>query len=135
MQIQDITIKELYGILIAAITISTTIGTVIGKWKQQKKQFKEDFLAPIKEENIEIRDEITKTREELILLIKNQDLNTCRNQLVMGFNDLKQAADLGQDVSDVFIQNLHELYTHYCELGGNSYVHSEFEKLQKEGLL
>lgn len=128
MQIQDITIGQIWGLLVIIIGISATIGGAVGKWKEQKKDFSKKLYAPFEQK-------ITNLEEKITNLMKDQDLRNCRTQLIQGFNELRHAAELDQEVSEVYIQNLHDLYSHYCELGGNSYVHSEFEKLKKEGLL
>lgn len=41
----------------------------------------------------------------------------------------------GEPVSDIELERFHEEYSWYCEHGGNSYIKSRVDKLQKEGKL
>ena len=59
------------------------------------------------------------------------DLNSTKNYLSKCFNDLKQ----GQELSESCKQRIYEQMEHYESLGGNSYIHQEFENLKKEGKL
>ena len=47
------------------------------------------------------------------------------------FNDIRQ----GQQLSEANIQRIYEQMEHYEKLGGNSYIHKEFEDLKRGGLL
>lgn len=41
----------------------------------------------------------------------------------------------GETISDIELERFHEEFTWYCDHGGNSYIKSRVEKLQKEGKL
>ena len=61
--------------------------------------------------------------------INNLEISSIRTDLVNFINDLEN------NVRKSAIQklNAHQLYTRYEQLGGNSYIHSHWEKLKKEG--
>ena len=61
--------------------------------------------------------------------ITSLELSSIRTDLVNFINDVES------DVKKSEIQklNAHQLYTRYENLGGNSYVHSHWEELKKEG--
>ena len=61
--------------------------------------------------------------------INNLEISSIRTDLVNFINDLEN------NVSKSEIQklNAHQMYTRYEQLGGNSYVHSHWEELKKEG--
>lgn len=87
--------------------------------KGLKTLFKEE-LEPIKEQ-------VDKNNK----LIQEVDMNSTKNYLSKCFNDLRK----GQEISEANMQRIYEQMEHYSQMGGNSYIHKEFEDLKKEGLL
>ena len=63
--------------------------------------------------------------------IEDLDINQCKSFLVDAFSDIKS----GIEKNPVQIARIYEVYDHYTKKGGNSYIHEEFEKLQKENKL
>ena len=60
--------------------------------------------------------------------LKKIDKEQCKSFLTQCFN-----AD--HELSETERQRVYEVYQHYRELGGNSYIKEEFERLQDEGKL
>lgn len=67
--------------------------------------------------------------KEMNQRINDLELSSIRTDLVNFINDIEN----GIVKSDIQKLNAYEMYTRYVKLGGNSYIHSHFEKLQKEG--
>lgn len=49
--------------------------------------------------------------------------------LVRFLSDIKN----GETLTEIETERLHETYTRYTNAGGNSYIHTEWERLKKEG--
>lgn len=97
-------------IAVAIITIIPTLATLIISTITNKRVKKQD---DIKEE------------------IKQIQLDNCKNYLVQAIAKVES----GQDLSPVEKERYFENYDTYVKLGGNSYIHSETERLKKEGKL
>ena len=69
-------------------------------------------------------------KSDLINAINKVQLDNCKNYLVQ----LISAADR-RDLSTAEKERYWENYDTYIKLGGNSYIHSETERLKKEGKL
>lgn len=65
--------------------------------------------------------------------MKRIELESCKDFLTRFLADVEQ----GQQIDEVEIERFHEVYARYTspELGGNSYIHSKVDKLQKAGKL
>lgn len=59
------------------------------------------------------------------------DLGGCKNFLVRFLADVEQ----GNRIDEVEKERFYEVYSHYTNLGGNSYIHDKVEKLRKENKL
>lgn len=59
--------------------------------------------------------------------IDKLDIHQCRSYLVDYLSD-KEA---GIEKNDIQTKRAYEIYDHYCELGGNSYIHDKWEKIMK----
>lgn len=57
-----------------------------------------------------------------------QELNRCQDFVVDVLGEAKR-----HDLDEIVKMRLHEDYERYTALGGNSYVHAEFEKLKEAG--
>lgn len=77
---------------------------------------------------VRLKKAINKTLEPMNKKISNFELSSIKTDLVnfMGLAENNSISTEQQIIA-------HELYDHYCELGGNSYIHDKFEKLTKEG--
>ena len=97
-------------IAVAIITIIPTLATLIISTITNKRVKKQDN---IKEE------------------IKQIQLDNCKNYLVQAIAKVES----GQDLSPVEKERYWENYDTYVKLGGNSYIHSETERLKEGGRL
>lgn len=59
------------------------------------------------------------------------DLENCKNYLVTFLAGVER----GQEHDEIELERFHEQLGHYQQIGGNSYIKSKVEKLQKEGKL
>lgn len=114
------------NIVLIIISIATflnaisTIVTFVSKAKKPvdnvvDKKFKE-ALEPINSKLDTIEERIDKL-----------DIHQCRSYLVDYLADVEQ----GISKNDIQTKRAYEIYDHYCELGGNSYIHDKWEKLMK----
>lgn len=97
-------------IAVAIITIIPTLATLIISTITNKRVKKQDDL-----------------KEE----IKQIQLDNCKNYLVQAIAKVES----GQDLSPVEKERYWENYDTYVKLGGNSYIHSETERLKEGGRL
>ena len=97
-------------IAVAIITIIPTLATLIISTITNKRVKKQDDL-----------------KEE----IKQIQLDNCKNYLVQAIAKVESS----QNLSPVEKERYFENYDTYIKLGGNSYIHSETERLKKGGKL
>ena len=117
---ENITIQDLSVALsfFAGIIVS---GGVVGRWMK-------GWLEKIFERQMaEFKDEI----EEVTTRIDKVDLESCKNFLVRYLSDIER----GEIITEVESERFWEQYEHYSNAGGNSYIKTKIEKLQKEGKL
>ncbi len=107
------TITAIAGGLTALGVITKKAGGVITKWLQVQ-------LAPINNKLI-----------ELALQTTENDKNRAMDFIVRFLADVEQGAEVDAEEKKRFWEN----YDLYVSLGGNSYIHSKVERLQKEGKL
>ena len=108
-------------IVVSSLATLITSGGVILKFA------KNSFTKVIHEELVPIKDDLS----ELKTNQREIDMNATKNYLSKCFNDLKQ----GQELSESCKQRIYEEMEHYEGLGGNSYIHQEFENLKNQGKL
>jgi low affinity Fe/Cu permease len=70
-------------------------------------------------------------KKDLDEKIDEVQMDNCKNYLVQAIAKV----EAGGKLSPVEMERYYENYDTYTKLGGNSYIHSETEKLKKEGLL
>lgn len=75
-------------------------------------------------------DRVDKSIEELRDKIEDVDLATCKNFLVSEISYLEK-----NPLDEIAKERFYEQYEHYLKVGGNSYIKSRVEALQKEGKL
>ena len=63
--------------------------------------------------------------------IDKVDINATKNYLVARISEIKQ----GQVLDDIAKERFVEQYDHYIQLGGNSYIKLEVEKLKQDNKL
>lgn len=76
-------------------------------------------------------DKIDSLEKNLSHQIKQTDLNATKNYLVARLQEMKS----GQELDDISKERFFEQYKHYQQLGGNSYIENEVNRMQKEGKL
>lgn len=97
-------------IIVALITLSGVITTSLINYLINKKNVK---------------------KQDLIEEINKVQLDNCKNYLVQAISKLR----FGNKLSAVEKERFFENYDTYTKLGGNSFIHTETEKLKKEGLI
>ena len=117
---ENITLGDISKIIAFLVAFIGGIGILLNYTKKALKSLFKEELEPIKEE-------VSKNNK----LIQEVDMNSTKNYLSKCFNDLRK----GQDISEANMQRIYEQMEHYSKMGGNSYIHKEFEDLKKEGLL
>lgn len=120
----DLTVGQLIGIIVAGVAALVAflkgldyLGTWIGR-----KLSKLLTLA------------LEPTNKKLDAIEKKVAANQLENDktiLVRFLADIKN----GEELTEIETERLHETYTRYTNAGGNSYIHSEWERLKKEGKL
>lgn len=70
-------------------------------------------------------------KEDLFKAIDKVELNNCKNYLVQAIAKTEN----GTELTPVEKERYWENFDTYSSLGGNSYIHSETERLKKEGKL
>lgn len=110
------------GQIVAIITfVSVFIGAITGLIGFLKS-FISKVLNPINEKIDHLEEKSSSSRN-------NIELELIKIILVNFMNDIES----GNNKSSIQKRNAYELYDRYKTLGGNSYVHDNWEKLNKEG--
>lgn len=107
------TLTAIAGGITALGVITKKAGGVITKWLQVQ-------LAPINKKLTELSQQTTEN-----------DKNRAMDFIVRFLADVEQGATIDAEEKKRFWEN----YDLYVSLGGNSYIHSKVERLQKEGKL
>lgn len=76
-------------------------------------------------------DKIDNLKTSLTDQINKSDMNSTKNFLVARLSEIKSNSKL----DDITMERFWEQYEHYINLGGNSYIKNEVERLKKEGKL
>lgn len=108
-------------IAVAIITIIPTLATLIISTITNKKVKKQD----------DIKKDIKQIQNNIKEEINQLQLDNCKNYLVQAIAKVES----GQDLSPVEKERYFENYDTYVKLGGNSYIHSETERLKERGRL
>lgn len=69
---------------------------------------------------------VKKSVEPISRRLDDIDKEQCKNYLVQCFHENRKLSEFEK-------QRVYEVYQHYRDLGGNSYIKEEFERLQDEG--
>lgn len=77
-------------------------------------------------------DKIDHIEKKLTDEMNKIDMNATKNFLVSRLHEIKKNDDVLDDVTK---ERFFEQYEHYKNLGGNSYIANEVERLRKEGRL
>lgn len=121
-------------ISVALLFIYALIDVIDKLYNKFKKPVKSALNEEIKEELKPIMDNQNKTNNKLDNLdkkIDEVDINRCKDFLVSFFSKVEK----GEEIDDVELEHFYCVYEVYVSKGGNSYIHSKYEKLKKEGKL
>lgn len=120
----NLTVGELIGIIVAGVAglvgLMKGLEYLFGKIGRTATKLLEKGLEPV--------------NRKLDLIEKKVVSNQLENDktiLVRFLADIKT----GERLTEIEIERLHETYARYTANGGNSYIHTEWERLRKEGKL
>lgn len=120
----NLTVGEFIGIIAGGIAglvaLIKGIEYLLGKIGRAATKWLEKGLEPVNKK----LDSIDKK------VISNQ-LENDKTILVRFLADIKT----GEKLTEIETERLHETYARYTDNGGNSYIHTEWERLKKEGKL
>lgn len=111
--VESITIGDIASVLCFIASLITSGGIICKVAVKRVGKIMETTLKPINDK------------------LDSVDLSNCKNYLVQALSEIEAGNELNQVARERFWEN----YDHYVKMGGNSYVHSEVEKLKKEGKL
>ena len=114
---ENITLAQIATFLAFVVALISSVEFLLIRLKKTLTKEISENIKPLKEEISSIK-KITTKREI-----------SCLKTDLVNFMSLGEAGMLTAEQKI----NAHELYDHYCELGGNSYVRDKWEKLKKEG--
>jgi len=115
--IEQIKVADVVTFIIGAVTFLKAV-----------EYLAKDFYDKIGNSITEHTDPISRRLDEIEANITKIDKDQCKSFLTQNLN-----AD--HKLSDTEKQRIYEVYQHYRELGGNSYIKEEFERMQGEGKL
>lgn len=128
---ENITLGHISVALLFIYGLIDVISKLYNKFKNPVKLALND---EIKEALKPIIDNQNKTNEKLDNLdkkIDEVDINRCKDFLVSFFSKVEK----GEEIDEVELEHFYCVYEIYINKGGNSYIHSKYEKLKKEGKL
>ena len=108
--IEQITVADIVSFIIGLVAFIKAAEDIV-------KGLSDNFLNSVR-----------KSIEPISRRLDDIDKEQCKNYLIQCFHE-------NRDLSEFEKQRVHEVYQHYRELGGNSYIKEEFEKMQDEGKL
>ena len=117
---EGITLGQIGLILAAVVAFIKGVEYLYGLLKKGATNWFKSLLEPINE-----------SINFLSKKIDNVDINSCKNYLVRFLADVEQ----GNDIDEIEKERFYEVYKHYVDLGGNSYIKDKYEKLKKDGKL
>lgn len=111
--LENITLGQVLIALVFIMSLLTNIKSLIKEFKNPIDKKLQEAIKPITEQIVSL------------------ELSSIKTDLINFINDIEH----GVPKSQIQKFNAHELYGRYTKLGGNSYVHDHWEKLEKEGKL
>lgn len=106
------------------VALITSIGIIINTIVSKKADKKVDTINDIKQD-------MSKMREESKKNMKDHLLDSDKTYLINFLSELEN----GEKKSQIQIKRAYEIYERYTKNGGNSYVHSKWEELNRKELL
>lgn len=119
------------GQILVCITFVSGFYLGVKKIKDAIAGIKNAINSSVKEELKSEFDSINARLDELEKRNERQDLENCKNYLVLFLADIER----NNKPDEVEILRFEEQYKYYCKKGGNSYIHRKYEKLKAEGKL
>lgn len=112
-------------------TIATALAFIVALWGSISflaNKVEEGLKASFKKELSPLSDKLDVIESKL----RSVDMEQTKNFLVARFNEIGQ----GQAIDELTRKRIYDMMTHYeKDLDGNSYIHTRFEQLKKEGKL
>ena len=116
------TVGQFVGIAVAIVAglvgFIKGIEYLCGKLGKAASKWLEKGLEPVK-----------KKLDAIDKKVVANELESDKTILVRFLADIKN----GEKLTDIETERLHETYERYTQLGGNSYIHTEWERLREEG--
>lgn len=109
-----------------AVTVTFLVG-LIGGIGYLKTHLKEWMGLALKDQFDGLNGKIKALQER----IDDVDLNTCKNFLVARLSEIEK----DEKLDEIELERFYEQYSHYTEMGGNSYIKNKVDKLRTEGKL
>lgn len=115
---------------IEQIKVADIVAFIIGlvSFIKAVEYLAKDFYDKIGNSITENTEPINKRLDDIENNLTKIDKEQCKSFLTQNLN-----AD--HELSETEKQRIYEVYQHYRELGGNSYIKEEFERMQDEGKL
>lgn len=112
------------------IKVADIVGLIIGlvSFIKAAEYIVKEFYDKIGNSITENTEPINKRLDDIENNLTKIDKEQCKSFLTQNLN-----AD--HELSEIEKQRIYEVYQHYRDLGGNSYIKEEFERMQDEGKL
>ena len=101
--------------------------TLIDPLNQKIDENGREFAELLESKNKKLTELLEKNSQE----IHSIDIAQCRNFITRYLADIER----GEKLTEIELERFNDIYSHYEEIGGNSYIHSRVEKLKKQGKL
>ena len=114
---EHITVADIASFIIGLVAFIKAVEYIV-------KEISANLMTTVRKSIEPINRRLETIQKNLVEIDKEQ----CKSFLTQCFN-----AD--HELSETERQRVYEVYQHYRELGGNSYIKEEFERMQGEGKL
>lgn len=114
--------------LIDQIKVTDVVAIIIGvaTFLKAVEYLSKDFYNKIGNSIMENTEPLNRRLDEIEANINKADKEQCKSFLTQYLN-------VDRDLKETEKQRIYEVYQHYRELGGNSYIKEEFERMQDKG--
>ena len=117
---ENITLGMIFGAIVLVV------GLIKGL-KYITRSIKEFLESLLKDAFDDINEKLTGLQEKVMIV----DMDSCKNFLVSKLSEI----DKGHSLYDIEMERFWEMYKHYTDLGGNSYIQRKVEQLKADGNL
>lgn len=115
--IEQITVADIVSFIIGLVAFVKAADYIV-------KGLSDNLLNTVRKSIEPINRRLDDISDDINVLDKEQS----KNYLIQCFHE-------DRELSEFEKQRVHEVYQHYRDLGGNSYIKEEFERMQDEGKL